>query len=163
MRFETDEKCQSCGGTGLYRGMAEGKGAAVVCAKCKGTGCHHFVHEWDEFKGRVTRENVQRVIAVNPGIGVGANEQYRLEDFGGMPYADWLDGKPFPEGSEMRRFTCPCWWYQGADYKRKPEWDECWKTLGHTFSRCEFFENKVACWARWDRENPDLAPTPHSG
>lgn len=31
-------ECQSCSGTGLYRGFAEPKGTAVVCCSCKGTG-----------------------------------------------------------------------------------------------------------------------------
>jgi len=31
--------CDSCGGTGLYSGMCEKKGTAVVCISCDGTGC----------------------------------------------------------------------------------------------------------------------------
>ncbi len=31
-------ECESCGGTGLYCGFAEPKGAAAVCSTCDGTG-----------------------------------------------------------------------------------------------------------------------------
>lgn len=31
-------ECNACKGTGLYVGMAERDGAAVVCYTCKGTG-----------------------------------------------------------------------------------------------------------------------------
>jgi len=151
MRFEVDEKCQSCKGTGLYVGFAEHDGSAVVCHICKGTGCHHLVHEYEEFKERSVRDDVTHVIEVNPGIGVGADGRYALSDFGGMPYKDWLEGKPFPKGSEMRQFTCPAWWYQSADYHKKPEWDEC-TSIG-SFSRCKHFENKAMCWDRFDGES----------
>lgn len=30
-------ECQACKGTGLYKGMAERDGAAVVCSHCHGT------------------------------------------------------------------------------------------------------------------------------
>jgi len=47
--FEVNEVCPSCKGTGLYIGMGERDGAAVVCHTCKGTGCHAFKHEYEEF------------------------------------------------------------------------------------------------------------------
>lgn len=31
-------ECSACGGSDLYVGFAEPKGAAVVCVKCDGTG-----------------------------------------------------------------------------------------------------------------------------
>jgi DnaJ-class molecular chaperone len=36
-------ECSSCGGTGLYSGMCEGKGKAVVCLGCKGSGAEVVV------------------------------------------------------------------------------------------------------------------------
>ena len=36
--IEFDCECESCKGTGLYVGMAEREGSAVVCHTCKGTG-----------------------------------------------------------------------------------------------------------------------------
>lgn len=32
-------ECSSCYGTGLYQGMCEAKGEAVICLGCAGTGC----------------------------------------------------------------------------------------------------------------------------
>lgn len=148
--FELDCKCKDCDGTGLYVGLAENSGSAVVCYKCKGTGKGHIKLEWEDFDGRVERDDVSRVLECNPGICVRQNEEmgFSLEDFGGMSYADWQDGKPFPQKSEMRKFTCPAWWYQTADYDRKPKWDEC---IGiGSFSNCKHFCNREECWERWD-------------
>jgi len=36
--LEGECECSACKGTGLYVGMAEREGAAVVCSRCKGTG-----------------------------------------------------------------------------------------------------------------------------
>ena len=151
--IEFDEQCQSCNGTGLYSGMCEGKGAAVVCSTCNGTGCEHFKHTYEEFKGRKPRSGIKRVYEVNPGIGIGEGNGHTLEQFGGMSYTDWSVGKPFPAGSENREFTCPAWWYQIADYKCKPNWSECWGNTGSRFSKCPYFNKKSRCWERWDREN----------
>ncbi len=148
--IEFDEQCRSCKGTGLFRGMAEGEGIAVVCYDCKGTGCYHFKREYDEFTGKKQRGGIQRVIEYNPGFGLGEGNGYVLSDFGGMTYEDWISGKPFVPGMEMRHFVCPAWWYQGADYKKKPDWCEC--MLGGTFRSCPHFHHKDKCWARWDQE-----------
>ena len=145
-----DEKCKSCKGTGLYVGMGERDGAAVVCHGCNGTGKYHFKHEYEDFEERIKRENIKRVYETNVGIGIGeAKGKYALPDFGGMDYEDWLNGEPFPLKSEMRRFVCPAWWYQSADYDKKPNWKECgWGS----FSKCPSFHTKDKCWERWDKE-----------
>lgn len=151
-RIEYDEACKSCKSTGVYVGMAERDGAAVVCQTCRGTGRHHVILEYDDFDGRQWRPLVQRVYEVNPGIciGRGKDHEYSLEDFGGMPYDAWRRNEPFPAKSENRRFTCPAWWYQSADYDRKPKWREC---IGiGSFSNCPHFPRKNQCWARWDGE-----------
>jgi hypothetical protein len=145
--IEFDEKCKSCNGTGLYVGMAERDGASVVCHTCNGTGCHHFRYEYEEFVERQMREGVERVVQINVGIMIGKGKH-----FGGMSYKDWLSGKPFTTGMEMRLFACPCWWYQRVDSKKKPDWQECFDSLGRPFSRCPHYGIKDKCWARWDRE-----------
>lgn len=150
--IEFDEKCQTCKGTGLYVGMAEYDGAAIVCYKCKGTGCHHFEHHYEEFIKRDSKKRVEQVYQHNPGIGLGKgkNNEYRLEEFGGMPYVEWLKNPSFPARSENRKCTCPAWWYQSVDYDKKPRWAEC---LGcGAFSGCTSFGSKNKCWERWDKE-----------
>ena len=154
--IEFDEKCKSCNGTGLYVGIGEHDGSAVVCRTCEGEGKHHFKHEYEDFNGREKRKDVERVFQANVGILIGKGKKggYQLSDFGGMCYKDWLFGRPFEIGMEMRQFTCPCWWYQTADYKKKPDWEECWDSLGRSFSQCPYFFKKEECWKRWDVEHP---------
>lgn len=151
-----EHKCKSCRGTGIYVALAEADGAGIQCRQCKGTGCKTTAFEYEDFEGRVPRTDVERVYQANPGIIIGTNKaypnavQYDLEAFGGMPYADWAEGNPFPPGSEMRQFTCPAWWYQTADCKLRPEWGACW--IAGSFSKCPNFPAKEHCWARWDKE-----------
>lgn len=52
-------ECKFCGGTGLYKGMAERDGCAVICSSCQGTGKTEFTY--NEFEGRKPMENVTRV------------------------------------------------------------------------------------------------------
>lgn len=52
-------ECGSCGGTGLYRGLAEPEGVAVVCLNCKGTGCKEIAYT--PFTLRKLRNDVQTV------------------------------------------------------------------------------------------------------
>lgn len=147
-RVEIERECPPCSGTGLYVGMAERDGAAVVCHQCKGTGRDVFRLVYKEFTGRKPRTGLRVVYATNPGI-IAAPDVVP----GGVPADEWAkDGRaPYRLGAEMREHTCPAWWYQSADHKRKPEWDEC-IAIG-MFSRCEHFDDKHECWARWDREN----------
>jgi len=146
--IEFDQACKTCNSTGLYVGIAEHNGAAVVCSTCKGTGSCHVKIEWDDFVERKVRDDVARVYRTNPGIGLGVGIGHTLESFGGLSYQEWKDGKEFILGTENRKSTCPAWWYQCADYKKKPDWKEC--NLGGSFSNCSSFSSKDMCWKRWD-------------
>lgn len=139
-------ECPTCSGTGLYVGLGERDGAAVVCYKCKGTGKQEIHLTYKDFEGRQLQQGVSRVIKVNPGICVGGSD---LSAFGGMDYKDWFSGEPFPPLSEMRRYTCPRWWGQCANRNNLPDWDEC--GFGR-FPDCKHFSTKHACWSRWDAE-----------
>ena len=143
--------CESCKASGLYIGMGERDGAAIVCHRCKGTGAATL--EYDDFQGRTARLKVRRVYQTNPGICIGEGNGHRLEQFGGIPYEEWARGGEFPRrGSENREFTCPAWWYQSADYDRMPKWKECEGSLGRPFSACPSFGDKAGCWRRFDKE-----------
>jgi len=149
--IEFQQECQSCNGTGLYIGMAERDGSSVVCHHCKGTGEVTFKHSYNEFTGRKKPEKeIKIVVETNPGIAIGNGHGCKLENFGGLSFDDWDKGKPFPPGSEMRKYTCPAWWYQSANYKLKPNWAECGFGV---FSACKHFGSKELCWERWDTEN----------
>jgi len=150
--IEFDKICQSCDGTGIYVGLAERDGAGVVCYSCKGSGCVSVHIEYEPFLKRSPRDDVKHVYEVNPGICIGTGKgQYKLSDFGGIPLMDWASGKQFGLQTENRLFTCPAWWYQSADYKKKPNWDTC---LGiGAFSGCDNYHKKSECWKRFDNEN----------
>lgn len=148
MKQKINARCESCGGTGLYVGMAERDGAAVVCSSCKGSGCR--VLEYEPFVCRAQREGVTRVFAANPGIVIGGPD---LEQFGGVAHDEWAGGKPFGIGTEDRAHTCPRWFYQSANTKMLPEWENCWESLGRSFSHCPYFDEKSKCWRRFDEEN----------
>jgi len=151
--IEFDRVCVSCNSTGLYIGMAERNGAAIVCSTCKGTGKCHVKIEWNDFTGRQHREGVSRVYATNPGICLGSDHGHTLESFGGLSYEEWEGKKEFLQGSENRKSTCPAWWYQCANYKKKPKWEDC---IGAgSFSGCTHFPDKLKCWQRWVEENPN--------
>ncbi len=154
LKIEFDRECTSCKGTGLYSGIGEGPTAGIVCTSCNGTGCAHIKIEYTPFLERRIHDKIKRVYATNPGIKIGENNDFKLEDFGGIPVEDWLAGKPFLLGSENRKYTCPAWWYQGADYEKKPNWkDGEVQCLGiGSFSSCQFFLCKEKCWARFDKE-----------
>jgi hypothetical protein len=53
-------ECEACGATGLYCGFAEPKGTAVVCYKCKGTGCQEI--QYTPFTARKRRKDVKNVL-----------------------------------------------------------------------------------------------------
>ena len=151
--IEYDCECENCGGTGLYVGMGERDGAAVVCSTCKGTGHRHIVTKYTTFTGRNKRENVKRVFRVNPGICIGEGSGHSLSDFGGMDYGEWLTGSAFTLGSEDRLCTCPAWYYQSADYDLKPKWEYGEVQCGWgSFSACKHFHEKEKCWARFDAD-----------
>lgn len=140
-------QCPSCNGTGLYVGYLENQsGIAVVCHTCKGTGRITQKIEFKEFHGKKPRTNINKVVRYNPGLSLG-----KTLDFGGISYKDWASGKKFPKGSEMRKFVCPAWWYQGVDYSKKPQWEEC-SGCG-SFSGCKMFSQKDKCWNKFDRMN----------
>jgi len=154
-KIEYDCECDSCGGTGLYKGFAEGEGSAVVCHDCKGTGKQHIKYEYKNFEGKKDKKGVKRVFLTNCGFGIGEGttregQKLVLEDFGGMPYADWKEGKRFPKKHEMRKFACPAWYYQSADSDKKPDWKEC--IVCGSFSSCKMFTEKDKCWDKWDKE-----------
>ena len=148
--FKFSAKCRSCEGTGIYQGVCERDGFGVVCSTCHGTGLEIIEINFEPFEGRIETDKVKWVLQANTGIVAGINDELKYEDFGGIPYEDWLSGKGFPPGTEMRKFNCPAWWYQSVNYKLKPQWDEC---IGcGSFSRCEYFKRKEICWKRWDNE-----------
>ena len=148
MIIEWVQQCAECKGTGLYVGFAERDGAGVVCQSCKGSGRRQMKVEYKEFTQRLQRTDVTHVYRTNPGIVVDAGKTVS----GGVSIREWEADPTSCEqpGKEMRQHTCPAWWYQSADYSKKPDWKEC-MGVG-AFADCRQFPDKASCWQRWDKE-----------
>lgn len=80
-------ECQSCGGTGLYVGLAERSGAAVVCLTCGGTGCVTITYT--PFERRRQKRGIKRVFRSGGRLvvtGVGPQGE-------GITYEEFQQGK----------------------------------------------------------------------
>jgi DnaJ-class molecular chaperone len=56
---EVKAQCSSCGGTGLYQGMCEPSGTAVICLTCSGSGCERI--RYTPYEGRKIKRNVSSI------------------------------------------------------------------------------------------------------
>ena len=145
------QECKDCQGTGLYVGIAERDGAAVICHTCKGKGVQHISREYYEFTGRKRREEVKQVYAAACGIILNPDVTP-----GGVSYEEFLEDGESPKkiGREIREHTCPAWYWQSVNYDLKPRWDAC---LGAgRFADCRNFVTKDQCWEKFDQEHADL-------
>jgi len=82
-----EAECSSCGGTGLYSGMCEGPGVAVICIDCEGTGCEKI--KYTPFTGRKLRKDIKTVRAsrgkfIATGVGPKGKK---------VTYSEFLAGK----------------------------------------------------------------------
>ena len=147
------QECKSCQGTGLYVGLGERDGAAVVCKTCQGTGEQTMRFEYRAFEGRRLRKDVTQVYATGSGIVLSPQVTP-----GGVPYEQW---QQHPEsvdarGTELREQTCPAWWHQNHQRELQPDWDECKPVL--SFPKCPLFPDKAGCWEQFDREQAKSQP-----
>lgn len=81
-----DVYCDSCGGTGLYRGMLEPEGEAVICWMCKGSGKR--TREIEVFAGRKPRTDVRLVRHTKGPLSYGK--------LPAIPYQEFVDGNMPP-------------------------------------------------------------------
>ena len=101
-------QCKSCSGSGVYVGMCERDGAAVVCHVCEGTGKCNYKFEYQEFTGRKKREDVTRVYKQGYGfviapakINFSRNGKIDMEEEG-VSYDDFLrDRKSVVQGKSV--------------------------------------------------------------
>ena len=151
--FRAKAECKSCGGTGLYQGMAEKKGSAVICYVCNGTGCEDIEINYIPFKKRKLTNQVKRVFKNSCGYAHGSEDVTTREgvrikfSVGGCTYEDWLKGA---DPKPVKDLYCPFLWtgqmLQSKDvgdlYK-----DRCNKTLcGGRITDCKYYKDKVECW-----------------
>ena len=150
--FEIDIQCQSCGGTGLYVGMAERDGAAVVCHVCKGTGKYHHKFTYLPFTGRAERGDVRRVFQSGCGYVHCADDTTDKEGVeikfsqAGATYKEWLNGKkPLP----LKTLYCPLQW-SGQMWSGP----YCKENYIGMITSCKNRCNMAECWKLYDEENP---------
>jgi hypothetical protein len=135
-------ECQSCKGTGLYVGMAEKEGLAVICHDCEGKGYIFF--SYNEFTGKKKRRNITHVISQNPGFMLSPDY---VSDGDKITYDDWYNGKTVV--SEFRDKCCP---KQIHNDGGKACDDANTEYLGRWYSECIAHEGHgKACWTRYDK------------
>lgn len=82
-------ECSACGGTGVYSGMCEPEGTAVVCIRCNGTGCEEI--RYRPFEQRKMRRGIHTVrrsrgAFIATGVGpAGKSVTYAQFQAGQMP------------------------------------------------------------------------------
>lgn len=82
-------ECRACGGTGIYSGFAEPEGVAVICVKCRGSGCEEvtfvpFVRRRGHREIHTVRQS--RGSFIGTGIGpAGGSITYKEFQQGKMP------------------------------------------------------------------------------
>ena len=150
---EIQIECPACHGTGLYQGMCEQDGCAVVCTKCDGKGYTTF--QYNEFTGKKVKEGIKRVFGKTCGF-VHGPEDYKCEDgtvlhFSqyGCTYGEWLDGK---EPRPMEELVCP-YVYYNKGIGSEPL-DKCRENLelGMRIPECKCYKDKDECWQEFHRK-----------
>lgn len=147
-------ECGTCKGTGLYVGIAERDGAAVICSRCNGTGKINFSETFYIFKGRKERKDVERVFDNNYDCFISAKDSIvngELIPFSkeGVSYKSWFhDGKkPAP----IKSLICPLiHTNQSLEKENKNNLykHRCRKGIypGDRICDCKFFYDKETCW-----------------
>jgi hypothetical protein len=156
-KIEMTIECPSCKGTGVYTGMAEGGGAAVVCSKCNGTGAYKYSYSYNEFTGRKKREDVKRVYLRGMGYKIGLGK-INFDGIGeidmdkeGVSYEEFLRGK-MP--TYIKKLGCPMLADQSACHEIKGFTKECDRLNGGWIGyipECKYRDNKDKCWERFEK------------
>ena len=157
---EGECECSSCRGTGLYKGMGEGEGAAVICYTCDGKGWVKVKETFAKFTKRRLRRDVERVYLSGMGYRITSKDvRKHLEtdkdgstgeiihfSQAGCSYKDWLKGaKPLP----LKELGCP---YQHTNQQLQSKdvhnlyKTRCKEGLCGYIPKCKFYGDKAKCW-----------------
>lgn len=160
-RIEMTIQCPACNGTGVYVGMAERDGAAVVCHRCNGSGKYDYSYEYEEFTGIKKAEGVERVYKKGYGFVIapqvldftGIGEIDMGEE--GVSYAEFLKGN-LP--GHTKKLACPMVADQSVCHRVSGFVDECEALhgsclLGTLLTKCNYQPHKANCWKRFDRDS----------
>lgn len=157
-KIEMVIQCQSYKGTGVYVGMAERDGAAVVCHTCKGTGAYNYKFEYEDFTGLKQRNDVSRVFKQSYGFVI-APRKLEFKNIGeidmteeGVSYKDFQNGA-MPK--HVKKLACPMQADQSSCHNIKGFVNECERLdgdmlLGRMLTQCKNKQNKLDCWKRFE-------------
>ena len=153
-------ECQSCGGSGIYSGIGERDGAAVICYTCKGTGCEDYYFEYNDFIERKKKKGVKRVYLNSYGYCIApkplelekADGTKQLVDFSkeGVSYKEFCEGK---KPKHIETMACPMMADQSACHDIKYFTDYCNELNDGWVSyipECKNQCNKAECWTRFN-------------
>jgi hypothetical protein len=150
-------ECHACRGTGLYVGMAERNGAAVICHRCDGTGGHDY--KYTPFTKRKKKEGVKRVYKTSAGHAISAedvvNENGRRLPFStsGVSYEEWLNGK---QPKDLEFLGCPMLADQQACHEVEGFYERCCKIskgYANSITACPSYNNPDECWKLFKKGN----------
>ena len=154
--IEMDIECQACNGTGVFTGMGERDGAAVMCYRCDGTGQSHYKFTYKEFTGRQKRKDIKRVYLTGYGYCVSPKpidyDRIGFVDMSkeGVSYEEFLEGK---NPKHIRKMACPLLADQGKVHDLKLYDDRCSDHCGYgNISSCDLYPDKNTCWDIFDKE-----------
>lgn len=160
-KLELEIQCKSCQGTGLYQGVGEGKGTAVVCYDCKGTGKAHYSFQYEEFTGRKLRDDVERVYRRGSPYKLGLGK-INFDDIGeidmdheGISYREFLNGDT---PKHIKQLGCPMMVDQGACHEIKGFVETCNELNGgwiNYIPNCKNKKNILQCWKRFEEESTE--------
>ncbi len=154
--IDLDIVCQACDGTGLYVGMAERDGAAVVCSRCTGSGKYAYHFEYTPFEQRAATPS--SVTRVHVGRGYVLSPQHPACN-GGVPANEYTPGMIVPADEQL---YCP-YLYTHQDWCAQPEvlYEGCCPSapvvIGSRISECKHWESKAECWRLFHANAPESA------
>jgi len=151
MKKEIVIECNSCDGTGLYKGMAERDECAVVCVTCQGKGSVNYSYR--PFNGRKDRKGIKRVFSKSCGYVHSAKNAETITgnvinfEKGGCTYEEWKNGEiPKP----VRELYCPYIWdNRGIGKEPLSDCRIHLKGFGN-ISGCAKYSQKDECWKKLD-------------
>lgn len=142
-------ECPSCEGTGLYKGMCERDGCAVVCTECDGKG--YTTYRYNDFTGKKVKEGITRVFQKTCGY-VHSDKNHKsdkgiihFENYG-CTYQEWLNGA---EPKPMEELYCPHVYYNRGIGNEPLEKCKQYGGLGNLITDCPLYSEKKKCWKEY--------------
>jgi hypothetical protein len=154
-------ECRSCGGTGIYKGMAERGSAGVICKTCSGTGCEELNISYTPFTHRVITDKVKRVYLSNYGYCISDTYRGNFErnskeiiDMSkeGISYEDFLKGV---NPKHIKKLVCPVRANNFGNINLSKFDKFCVSIPGNRFCECPKADRIEECWELFEKLNKE--------